>query len=300
MDTSVFKDFISRHAHGHLVGIGGVSMAPLAEVLKRSLGINVSGSDIRESETVEKLRALGITITIGHNARNIEGADFVVRTAAARDDNPEIAAARAAGIPVYERAEVWGFLMRGYKNSICVSGTHGKTTTTSMITHIFMNAGLDPTVMIGGTLPLLKAGHRVGHGDTIIMESCEYYNSFLCFFPTVAIILNALSQSLDFFKDLEDVKKSFRKFASLVPERGLVICNADDQNTMDTLKDLDRNIVTFGIDNNADLMAKNIECKHGMSSFDIYYKGEKFTSVSMHVPGLHKREKRPCRIPLRP
>ncbi len=287
MDTSVFKDFVSRHAHGHLVGIGGVSMAPLAEVLKRSLGINVSGSDIRESETVDKLRSLGIKIAIGHDAKNIEGADFVVRTAAARDDNPEIASARAAGIPVYERAEVWGFLMRGYKNSICVSGTHGKTTTTSMITHIFMQAGLDPTVMIGGTLPLLKASHRVGHGDTIIMESCEYYNPFLSFFPTVAVILNIEADHLDFFKDLEDVKKSFRKFASLVPENGLVICNADDKNTMDTVNGIGRNIITFGIENDADVMAKNIECKHGMLNFDVYYRGEKYTSVSMHVPGLH-------------
>ena len=153
-------------------------MSPLAEVL-HSLGLQVQGSDMRESETVRHLRSLGIPIAIGHRAEQIGGAEFLIRTAAVHDDNPEIAAARQAGIPVFERAEAWGCIMKGYRNAVCISGTHGKTTTTSMTTHIFMAAKTDPTVMIGGTLPLLHSGYRVGHGDTIILESCEYCNSFI-------------------------------------------------------------------------------------------------------------------------
>ena len=182
----------------HLVGIGGVSMRPLALVL-RDRGMMITGSDMNASVSTEELQARGITVYIGHNAHNIRGASCVIRTAAAHNDNPEIAAARAAGIPVFERAAAWGVLMREYQNAICVAGTHGKTTTTSMITHIFMEAGKDPTVMIGGYLPLLGAGHRVGNGDTIIAESCEYCNSFHNFFPTVAVINNIEADNQDFF-----------------------------------------------------------------------------------------------------
>ena len=156
--------------HVHLVGIGGVSMRPLGLVLK-GMGMIVTGSDMSASSGTEELEAQGIPVFIGHHAENIEGADCIIRTAAAHNDNPEIAAARAAGIPVFERAQAWGEIMKSYKNAICISGTHGKTTTTSMMTHILMEADLDPTVMIGGYLPMLHAGHRVGHGDTIILES---------------------------------------------------------------------------------------------------------------------------------
>ena len=173
----------------HLVGIGGVSMRPLGLVLK-GMGMEVTGSDMNASVSTDELIGQGIPVAIGHRAENIEGADCIIRTAAAHNDNPEIAAARAAGIPVFERAQAWGEIMKSYHNAICVSGTHGKTTTTSMVTHILMEADMDPTVMIGGYLPLLHAGHRVGHGDTIVLESCEYCDSFLNFFPTVAIVLN--------------------------------------------------------------------------------------------------------------
>ena len=276
MNIYDLEKYISGHAHAHLIGIGGVSMAPLAEVLQ-SIGVKVSGSDISESESVLRLRSLGIEIAIGHDAENIKSADLIVRTAAARE----------AGIPVFERAEAWGYIMRSYKNAICISGTHGKTTTTSMVTHIFMDAQCDPTVMIGGTLPLLKAGHRVGGGDTIIMESCEYYNSFLSFSPTVAVILNVDADHLDFFKDLEDVKSSFKKFAELVPESGFVVANGDDANTLSTISGLDRNIVTFGISENCDVKAENIITTDHGTNFDLIYKGEKVTTVSLSVPGIH-------------
>ena len=157
----------------HLAGIGGVSMCPLAEVLQ-GMGLAVQGSDMSESATVQRLRARGINVCVGHSADNLGDCQLVIRTAAIHNDNPEIAGALERGIPVYERAEAWGAIMRQYENALCVSGTHGKTTTTSMATHIFMAAQADPTVMIGGTLSLLGAGYRVGKGDTIILESCEY------------------------------------------------------------------------------------------------------------------------------
>ena len=239
-----FSNYMSPGRKGYLIGIGGVSMSSLAEVLL-GMGINVCGSDSNRSRNVAALEAKGIHVEIGHRAENIpQDTDFVVRTAAVRDENPEIVQARAMNIPVFERTEAWGAISRDYGNALCISGTHGKTTTTSMCTHILMAADKDPTVMIGGTLPLLNAGHRVGHGNVIVMEACEYYNSFLSFHPTIAVILNIEADHLDFFKDLYDVEKSFRAFASRVPQDGYVVANYDDLNTMQTLMNLDRKMIT--------------------------------------------------------
>ena len=279
------QDYFVPGCHAHLVGIGGVSMAPLAEVL-HGMGMVITGSDMHESATVEHLRSLGMDIAIGHRAENLKGAKLVIRTAAAHDDNPEISGAHARGIPVFERAQAWGAIMRGYKNALCISGTHGKTTTTSMCTHIIMAAQMDPTVMIGGTLPLLGSGYRVGHGDTIILESCEYCNSFLSFFPTVAVILDIEADHLDFFKDLEDVEKSFRTFADLVPEDGVIVANRDDENTMHTLEGETRPMVTFGLEE-GDVHAANLTWSRGLPTFDIIWKGQPFAHVSLRVPGEH-------------
>ena len=268
--------------HIHLIGIGGVSMRPLGLVL-RDKGMIVTGSDMNASVSTDELIAKGITVHIGHRAENIEGADCIIRTAAAHNDNPEIAAARAQGIPVFERAQAWGLIMREYKNAICISGTHGKTTTTSMITHIFMEAQRDPTVMLGGYLPLLKAGHRVGNGDTIIMESCEYCDSFLNFYPTVAIINNIEADHLDYFKDLEAVESSFRKFAGLVPRTGYVIANGDNENTVKTLADL--RYISFGIGEKNDIHAENLS--EDDRSFDVYCFGKLYTHVHLNVYGRH-------------
>ena len=277
--------YIVPGRRAHLVGIGGVSMSPLAEVLHGE-GVLVTGSDAHDSKTVERLRSLGIPVTIGHLPQSVEGAGCVIRTAAVHDDNPEIAAARRAGIPVFERAQAWGALMTHYKNALCVSGTHGKTTTTSMCTHIFLSAQRDPSVMIGGVLPALGCGHRVGKGDTIILESCEYCNSFLSFFPTVAVILNVEADHLDFFKDLEDIKHSFRRFAELVPADGWVVADRDDAHTMDALKGLDRRVVTFGLEE-GDVHAANLTWVNGYGSFDVIADGEKFAHVDLSVPGVH-------------
>ena len=284
MDLKI-QDYICPGKRAHLVGVGGVSMSPLAQVL-HGAGVVVTGSDMHESAEVAHLRALGIPVTIGHLPQSVAGADCVIRTAAVHDDNPEIAAARAAGIPVFERAQAWGALMRHYENALCVAGTHGKTTTTSMCAHIFLAAQRDPSIMIGGVLPALGAGHRVGHGDTIILESCEYCNSFLSFFPTVAVILNVDADHLDFFKDLEDVKHSFRRFAELVPETGFVVADRDDANTMDALAGLDRSTITFGLED-GDVHAADLTWHGGFADFDAMINGQCYAHVSLSVPGVH-------------
>ena len=284
---ATFEEYMRPGKRGYLIGIGGVSMSPLAEVLHGE-GLIISGSDMQRSDKVSHLENIGIRVNIGHNAENINaGYDFIVRTAAVRDDNPEIKAARELGIPVFERTQAWGALMKRYKNALCIAGTHGKTTTTSMCTHILMAAEKDPTVMIGGTLPLLHAGHRVGAGDTIVMESCEYYDSFLAFCPTIAVILDIDADHLDYFADLEAVKTSFLKFARLVPPDGVVVANYDDANTMDALKTLDRRVVTFGLSPEADVQAVNIVSRGAQTDFDVIHKGKLFTHLHLQVPGLH-------------
>ena len=267
-------------SHVHLVGIGGVSMRPLGLVLK-GMGMKVTGSDMSASEGTRELEAKGIPVTIGHNAENIQGADCIIRTAAAHNDNPEIAAARASGIPVFERAQAWGEIMRSYKNAVCVSGTHGKTTTTSMLTHILMEADLDPTVMIGGYLPLLHASHRVGHGDTILLESCEYCDSFLNFFPTLALVLNVEEDHLDYFKDLADIQKSFHKFAEMATFG--VVANGDDPHTVQALEGID--YVTFGLGEENRIHAANMcpDWRH----FDVLCDGEFYCHLDMGVLGRH-------------
>lgn len=271
----------------HLVGIGGVSMCPLAEVL-HGMGLVVQGSDMTESDTVHSLRSKGITVAIGHNAENLGDCDFVVRTAAVHDGNPEIAGAVSRGIPVYERAQAWGTIMRHYPNALCVAGTHGKTTTTSMCTHIFMAAEADPTVMIGGTLPLLGSGYRVGKGDTIILESCEYCNSFLSFYPTVAVILNVEEDHLDFFKDLHDIEHSFHRFAQLVPPEGFIIANADNEGARDSVAGMRRPVFTFGLeDTSANCIAANLTEKDGHPDFDILVDGKCYAHVTLGVYGRH-------------
>ncbi len=274
------EDYLKPGMRVHLVGIGGVSMRPLGLVLK-GMGMVVTGSDMNASVSTEELMNKGIQVAIGHRAENIQGAECIIRTAAAHNDNPEIAAARAAGIPVFERAQAWGQIMKSYKNAICISGTHGKTTTTSMVTHILMEAQLDPTVMIGGYLPLLNAGHRVGHGDTIILESCEYCDSFLNFFPTLAVILNIEEDHLDYFKDLEDIEKSFHKFAEIASSG--ILANGDDQNTVDALKGL--RYTSFGLDAHNVIHVENIT--NDYHSYDVVCDGEYYCHLNLGVVGRH-------------
>ena len=278
--SSKIGKFLKPGRHVHLVGIGGVSMRPLGLVLK-GMGMVVTGSDMSASVSTQELEEHDIPVAIGHRAENIKGAECLIRTAAVHNDNPEIAAARAAGIPVFERAQAWGEIMKSYKNAVCISGTHGKTTTTSMVTHILMEANLDPTVMIGGYLPLLHAGHRVGHGDTILLESCEYCDSFLNFFPTLAVVLNVEADHLDYFKDLHDIQKSFHKFATLASFG--VIANGDDPHTVQAMEGID--YVSFGLGEHNRIHAANMgpDWRH----FDVICDGETYCHLDMGVLGRH-------------
>ena len=269
--TQELEKYFAQGSHVHLVGIGGVSMRPLGLVLK-GMGVKVTGSDMNASVSTEELESKGIPVAIGHRAENIEGAACLIRTAAAHNDNPEIAEARITGIRV---------LMRSYRNAICIAGTHGKTTTTSMMTHLLMEANWDPTVMIGGDLPLLKAGHRVGKGDSIVLESCEYCDSFLNFFPTLAVILNVEADHLDYFKDLEDVQKSFRAFAKL--SSGGVLSNGDDLHTVQAMEGLDA--ITFGLGQNNRVRAENIS--PDWRSFDVVCDGQVYCHLELKVLGKH-------------
>ena len=280
LNSKKITEYLTPGHHVHLVGIGGVSMRPLGLVLK-GMGMEVTGSDMNASVSTDELIGQGIPVAIGHRAENIEGADCIIRTAAAHNDNPEIAAARAAGIPVFERAQAWGEIMKSYRNAICISGTHGKTTTTSMMTHILMEADMDPTVMIGGYLPLLHAGHRVGHGDTIVLESCEYCDSFLNFFPTLAIVLNVEADHLDYFKDLADIQKSFHKFASLATFG--VVANGDDPHTVQAMEGID--YVSFGLGEGNRIHAANMH--PDWQHFDVICDGKYYCHLDMGVLGRH-------------
>ncbi len=274
------KQYLVPGKHVHLVGIGGVSMRPLGLVLK-DMGMVVTGSDMTASASTQELISKGIPVCIGHQAENVTGADCIIRTAAAHNDNPEIAAARSMGIPMFERAQAWGVIMQSYQNAVCISGTHGKTTTTSMVTHILMAAEADPTVMIGGFLPLLGAGHRVGDGDTIVLESCEYCDSFLNFFPTLAVILNIEADHLDYFKDLADVQKSFRQFAQLSTKG--ILANGDDPHVVEALKELD--YIGFGMGAENRVRAENIssDWRH----FDVVCDGQLYCHLDLQVLGRH-------------
>lgn len=282
MDTRNYEinQYIRKGRRVHLVGIGGVSMRPLGIVLQE-MGLIVTGSDMNSSVSTDELIGHGIPVAIGHRAENIVDAECIIRTAAAHNDNPEIQAARAAGIPIFERAQAWGVIMQEYKNAICFSGTHGKTTATSMMTHILMEAKWDPTVMIGGYLPILQAGHRIGHGDTIVMESCEYCDSFLNFFPTVAVILNVEEDHLDYFKDLKQIEASFHRFAELATDR--IIANGDDANTKDALEGLD--YLSFGFGENNRIRAVNISSDY--RSFDVVCDGQLYCHLNLQVLGAH-------------
>ena len=274
------SEYLVSGNHVHLIGIGGVSMRPLGLVLQ-GMGLKVTGSDMSASASTRELEAAGIPVSIGHQAENIRGAQCIIRTAAAHNDNPEIAAARAAGIPVFERAQAWGQIMKAYKNAICISGTHGKTTTTSMMTHILMEAQTDPTVMIGGYLPLLHAGHRVGHGDTIVLESCEYCDSFLNFFPTLAVVLNVEADHLDYFKDLQDVQDSFHKFAMLATAG--VLSNGDDPHTVEAMEGVPH--ITFGLTEGNRITATDISAD--WRHFNVVCDGEVYCHLDLAVLGKH-------------
>ena len=279
MSSLSLLDTIDRKLPIHLVGIGGVSMSALAQMLLH-LGAPVSGSDRDDTEITRRLKEQGAVVYQGHRAEQLGDAKLVIRTSAIKDDNPEIQAARERGIPIWERAQAWGMLMTAYRQVLCIAGTHGKTTTTSMMSCIALAAQADPTIMVGTYLPAIGGTLRIGAKDLFIAESCEYCNSFLNFPPTIAVVLNVEEDHLDFFSGLSDIVASFRAFCLKTPEQGgVVVANRDDPGARMVIENLPRRVITFGRDSTADVYPQNITLQNGYYAFDVYHQGEKLVSV---------------------
>ena len=281
----------NQPCHVHFIGIGGISMSGLAEILLER-GFQISGSDAHETELTDKLERHGARISYGQKAENItDDIDVVVYTAAVHADNPEYAEAVRRGLPILTRAELLGQLMRNYRQAVAVAGTHGKTTTTSMLTEILLDAHKDPTVSVGGMMDAIGGNIRVGSADLFVTEACEYTNSFLSFYPTMGIILNIEADHLDFFKDIEDIRRSFRRFAKLLPEDGVLIINSDIPDYEEITEGLSCRVVTFGSSPDADYRAENTAYDtFGHPSFDLIRKTEKDgrrPRFSLKVPGEH-------------
>ena len=270
----------------HFIGIGGVSMSGLAEILLEH-NFTVSGSDMSESASTDKLIKMGAKVSIGHAQGNVIGADLVIYTAAIPKDNPELLYARKAGLALMTRAEFLGQLMKGHKYNVAISGTHGKTTTTSMISHIALAAKLDPTILVGGNLDIINGNVRCGKSEYFITEACEYKASFLKFFPFVGIILNIEAEHLDFYKDIDEIQDTFTKFATLIPKNGFLIANTDDAKMTKVISACNCNILTFGIES-GEITAKNITYNSkACASFDVYKNKTKMFSIKSQVPGRH-------------
>lgn len=284
----MYKLDFNKPLNIHFIGIGGISMSGLAEILL-DRGFKVSGSDKQKSALTQKLEENGALIFYGQKAENIsENCDLVVYTAAIHPDNSEYTRAKELGIPLMTRAELLGQMMLNYQSSIAVSGTHGKTTTTSMLAHILLAADTDPTVSVGGILPIIDGNIRIGASKYFLTEACEYTNSFLHFNPTLGIILNIEEDHLDFFKDINDIRHSFRKFAELLPDNGTLIINADIENTEYITSGLKCNVMSYSADKPADLTASNISFNEfAIPSFDAIYKGTSLGRFELKVPGKH-------------
>lgn len=284
----MYKIDFEKPIHIHFIGIGGISMSGLAEILLEE-GFTVSGSDTKESPLTKKLSSEGARIVYGQNAENITpDIDCVVYTAAINKANPELMEAVARKIPMLTRAELLGQLMKNYNTPIAVSGTHGKTTTTSMISHILLAGDMDPTISVGGILKAIGGNIRVGNSETFITEACEYTNSFLHFFPKISVILNIEEDHLDFFKDLEDIRHSFRQFAELLPADGALVINGDIKNYQEICKGLQCSIITYGTSGDYNYSADNITYdEKGHVSFDLIKNGSHTDHIRLSVTGDH-------------
>lgn len=282
-------DFLKdRDKKIHFIGIGGISMSGLAAVLLNS-GFKVSGSDFKDSPIVEKLRAEGAEIYIGHNKDNIKkDVDLVVYTAAIPSDNPEILAAKDQNILLMDRAEFLGHIMKGHKYNVAVSGTHGKTTCTSMLSHVTLAANLDPTILVGGELDVIGGNFRIGNSEYFLTEACEYKKSFLKFPPYVGIILNIDADHLDCYKDINEISDTFMAFSKLIPKDGYLVGYGDDERVKEILSNAECNTVSYGFNDDSDVTAKNITFnKMGCASFDVYKSDKKLFSLTLNVPGKH-------------
>lgn len=273
--------------HIHLIGIGGISMSAIAEILLKH-GHKVSGSDMNDSKILDRLRKHGAEIFIGHHKDNIQNPDLVVYTAAIKENNPERMAARELGIPQIDRAEMLGIIMKNYKKAIAVAGSHGKTTTTSLLSLIMEYSNLDPTILVGGELDEIGGNIKIGNSEHFITEACEYVESFLKFYPFIGIILNIDEDHLDYFKDLNHIKEAFKKFACLIPAEGFLIANGDDKNVQDVISNINCNVITYGIINDSNFIAKDIHfTEEGYPIFKVEYDGKNIGTFGLNIPGKH-------------
>jgi UDP-N-acetylmuramate--alanine ligase len=279
-------DLLAKVKKIHFVGIGGSGMCPIAEILHHE-GYQLTGSDVNESDTLARIRSYGIPVAMGHRAENIGDAEALVYSAAIMKDNPELTAAKERGIPLIERSVMLGMVSRRYPRTVAVSGTHGKTTTTSMITQIFLDAELDPTVVIGGKLPAMGSSGRVGKSDIMVCEACEYVDTFLQLHPAVAVVLNIDDDHLEYFKSVENTIRHFHQFC--LQTSGMIVVNGDDENSMCAVQELGgREIVTFGCSAGNEYWAKDIGMEPGSHAhFTLMHKDEKLADMTLRIPGRH-------------
>ena len=279
---------LDKYKRIHLIGIGGISMSAIAERLK-AWGHIVTGSDLNESEITNKLNADGIKVVIGHDVELAQKADLIIFNAAIPETDPEMEVAIKNNIDVIGRGKFVGFLTKKYNEAICISGTHGKTTTTSMLSICFMNANLDPSIEVGAILDKINGNYRVGASEYYILESCEYKANFLNFFPNSAIILNIDNDHLDYYKTFDNIVKTFEQFVQKVDEKGVLVVNGDDENCLNLNRHTKAKFITYGIENiNANYVAKNIKFdEDGFAEFEVYKNQENFENIKLSVPGKH-------------
>lgn len=281
-------DRLKKYNKIHMCGIGGVSMSGLAEILV-NWGFEVTGSNNVENDATKKLKENGINVTIGHHAENVVGADVVVYTAAINPENIELKTARLLNIETIERSDFLGEITRCYKDTITVAGTHGKSTTTSMLSLCFLEADKDPSIQVGADLAQINGNYKVGKSEYFVLEACEYVESFLKFSPKSTIILNIDNDHLDYFKNLDNIKNAFIKYVKLLPSDGVLVLNADDKNCLELQNHTGTKVLTYGIENeNANFIAKNIEFDNdGLPSFDVYKNGDFYENIKLSVTGIH-------------
>ena len=272
--------------HIHFVGIGGIGMSGIAELLA-NLGYQVSGSDLRRSKITDRLSDLGCTIFEGHDRQWIENAEVIVASSAIGDDNPEILAAREQGIPVVMRAEMLAELMRLQKYGIAIAGSHGKTSTTSMVSWIMAEAGLDPTIVVGGKVDSLGGNAKLGEGDFLVAEADESDGSFLKLSPVLEVVTNIDFEHPDYYEDIDQVKEAFVQFIDKVPFYGAAIICLDDQHIAEVLPRITKRVITYGLTHQSEVYAENLEFGEGLSRFEVYRGGERLGTVELTQPGRH-------------
>jgi UDP-N-acetylmuramate--alanine ligase len=285
----MFKIDFTKPLHMHFIGIGGISMSGFAQLL-HTLGFKITGSDTKQTQITNHLESIGITVFYGQRSSNITSdIDLIVYTAAINKENLELIAAISSGIPMLDRAEMIGQVMKNYESAIAVSGTHGKTTTTSMIAHILLSANFDPTISVGGILKAIDGNLRIGKSNTFLTEACEYTNSFLKFNPTIGVILNVEEDHMDFFKNIDDIRHSFHLFSQKIPNNGILVINGEINHYDDIVNDLSCKVVTYGLlKDSFDFSAKNITFdEFGCGQFDLFYRGKDQGRIFLHVLGVH-------------